>query len=356
MILVQRVCVRKLRRFQTAKFPETVREPYLLLRTVVLQLVVVRKLHMSQGTPIKSRKTEHVSVHVSDDDAAPDVCWFMQVSFQDLIDDILGRIFTIVYTVAPDVGSFRSVCRNMRNIGNRAWQRWLEDCKDKLTDIAGCYGVNVQIIAALLSIMDILQTHNGASARAKMSGHLKNLRTSADKAVTDVLIGDAMILIRLQDALVNGLDLGDILISNREYPLDLPPVYPLTLCFWVSSYEEAEIAQGLLLLMGEARTPLQHLDVNTCNAVMEVQGELKNRPKKPNVDIHLFDALSWNDLPPAFENTPAANMTSPGAWQTLANVFQELEIGHGIGPVSLSHFKPAGPTVFGTLRVFWHNG
>lgn len=71
--------------------------------------------------------------------------------------------------------------------------------------------------------------------------------------------------------------------------------------------------------------------------------------QKPDVEVYFPPRLPLRGPRPfAFE---CAALESPGAWQPLANVFQNLEIHSEMGQVRACPFDPAGPKVFATLRV-----
>lgn len=202
--------------------------------------------------------------------------------------------------------------------------------------------------------MDILQTIELDSARARISGHLQNFRTtSVEDVFGSVMHQHLCMKVVIQNAPLNGLDIHEILIRSYTSRWDSQALNKVTLKFRVSSYEATQGVQGLLLLMGEAINSNQPLNENTRLAIMQQEGGFTNRDKKIDVEIYIDRMLSCSDVPPAFQNTPAANLISPGAWQMLANVFQKLVIDpdFGISPVRSSHFNPAGPTVFGTLTI-----
>lgn len=143
-----------------------------------------------------------------------------------------------------------------------------------------------------------------------------------------------------------------IVVRISDDRLDDEANNPITVNFFVQSYQAAQKVQGLLLLLGESC-------LNAPNDIVVWQGIMKERSKKspdvqkPVVEIHLDNVHSWDPVPQAFVDTP---LTTPKAWQTLANVFENLEIHPEAeyGPFISSDFKPASSPVFGTLRV--HHG
>lgn len=127
---------------------------------------------------------------------------------------------------------------------------------------------------------------------------------------------------------------------------------PVTLSFFVQSFEAAQKVQGLLILLGESG--LNACPKNITNWQNDIRKQSRESPPvlKPNVEIHLDNVHSWGPAPKAFEDTP---MTTTEAWQALANVFENLEIHPEAadGPLMSSKWKDNAP-IFGTLRV--HHG
>lgn len=143
-------------------------------------------------------------------------------------------------------------------------------------------------------------------------------------------------------------DFGPIIVHKTGNRPTQHAVNPVTVSFFVQSYKAAEKAQGLLLLIGEAKTRTKKFEILEYDTVVlcDAQEKIETREPQPDVELHLRDVQNWDaELPP---------LNTLKAWQTMANIFHKLEI-HKVyqgDPVRSRKFRPAGPTMFGTLRVY----
>lgn len=149
------------------------------------------------------------------------------------------------------------------------------------------------------------------------------------------------------------LESGAIIVRKTgERPED-STCNPVTISFFVQSYQAAQKVQRLLLLLGEDEVQQGGFPQDTRGTFIGWQNIFKNRGQKPDVEIHLDNVHTWSPVPHAFVDTP---VTSPEAWQILAKVFRNLETHptYKGGHIIKKQFNPPGPTVFGTLRI--HHG
>lgn len=189
--------------------------------------------------------------------------------------------------------------------------------------------------------MDILQTDEGDRAKERISRQLQNFLIKnvrkGKTSVYEVEAGDSVYMYAtLENVPLDGLEIHiHSTAKTSSNPLNLELINPVTLSFWVGSYEAAQKVQGLLHLMGEAS--MKHLDGDKRNKIRILQKQeiLRKRRRKPDVKIHLVGALKWKHVPSAFQKTPAASLTSPEAMQTLAKAFRHLEIGPGDSPLTV---------------------
>lgn len=335
------------------------------------------------------------------------ILYIIMISIQYIILAAVGCILVAVFLTLWPVGIFNPTLLP-------AWRRRrLNLHRIHLADLAGRYGlVNLYLFQQLLCITNLLQTqemqlslllahdrphfikmvsNRAASSNPVWMARLEitlccNLYTlckaMALKGHLHLIPYVAASINHLKALNVNYIDnnLYAVMLSNgktdrREYSAiivrktanapDGAAFSPVTLSFFVQSYSAAQQVQGLLLLLGDACIPLRCQDPlreftelgqspeDTLQAFRGLQNTFKNRAEKPDVEIHLDGVQTWNPVPRDFVDKP---VDSPEAWQTLANVFQNLEIhpAYGRGPKKLSVFNPSGPTLFGTLRV--HHG
>lgn len=140
--------------------------------------------------------------------------------------------------------------------------------------------------------------------------------------------------------------------GNR--PQQSPQAFnPVIVSFFVQSYQAALKVQGLLLLLGEGAAQPADFPNEKYNEMCQCQARFRDFAEKADVEVHLHRVQEWDDMPPALDHT---RMTTPEAWQVLANACHSLEIHPKTegDPIVSRPFIPAGPTVFGTLRV--HHG
>lgn len=273
------------------------------------------------------------------------------------------------------------VSREMRKLGRRAWQHRLVSRRAKLTGIAGKYStVNVQLFKILYFVMTLLQCDKGMAfllldhMDPLMQPHMFGSTTRVAACLNlptlmkALICMDCMHLISFVSSiprspggvgddpqlvfLPDRPEHGAIIVRKAADRQHDNAFNPVTLSFFAQSYEAVRKVQGLLLLLGEPSTPVPtggspNVSLGKINGW---QDEFKGRGVKPDVEVHLDGMHTWLPVPPDFLDTP---LTSPAAWQTLENVFQRLEVHPEVlsGSVRASDFNPAGPTVFGTLRV-----
>lgn len=306
----------------------------------------------------------------------------MQVSLLDLPNEVLEKIFHMICTDAAAAISFTVACKDMRRIGSEPWARWLDLCKDHLIEIAGGYSLDTVHLSILLFMyMDFLQTDvmHCVQMYAHMHPYIKDLNMFGVVIVSNISRVQKAILhfvrcMSVHEAFAEGptratvlfdptgvLVIATFTMSNipakrfavRNVRLAVNAVDPLsfnrvTLSFYVRSYAAAQRVQGFLLLMGDASNSVLDLPWNTRHAFTGWQDSFRKRAQKPDVQVRLKGVHMWDPVPPAFAETP---ITSPGAWQTLANSFQKFEVCSATGAKRSMQFIPATPKVFGTLQI-----
>lgn len=331
--------------------------------------------------------------------------WVMQVLLSELDEAILEKIFYMVCTDAAAASAFRRTCRSMRRIGDECWARLLELWRSAFVLVASDHDkCMIQFSVLLFNYMDLLLTEAGY--QVILNGQVHPYPIDSTTCVIATVDAISQFLSKCVETLKENTYVAKctsvehtrtavhfvpnnanveamFMISNRQIymycaeeitvrmtanirsPIENNPV-TLSLC--VRSHEAAMEVQGFLLfmgcvclsfpfLMGESGEPILSMpvDVRDCDAFDKWQRHFRKRNHKPDVEVRLEGVQTWAPAPSgsAFAEVP---ITSPGAWQTLANVFQNLEVCSETSPTRASRFNPAGPTVFGTLRVLCDHG
>lgn len=305
----------------------------------------------------------------------------------------VGRVFLVACTVATAViGTFLMASRQKKT-NDTDVKTSVEACKRRLTvvqrkqlmEVAGSYSlVNLQFLSQLFGTTNDLQKDTEGTIAHRLV-HGKPVHKTTVGVATEVVEcrnvctlemhvkgkrNDLLPFVKSLDPLRGSTDNAFHAFMLQDRP-GTPAVVvritgkrpthhgynPVTLSFFVQSYWAAQKVQGYLLLMGEfrnltARCQGDTLDTADVDAFRRWQEIFRDRDAKADVEIHLDNLNTWNDIPQACVDTP---LTMPGAWETLANVFQQLEIlpQYQEGPIIMGQFNPSGPTVFGTLRIHY---
>lgn len=291
------------------------------------------------------------------------------------------------------------------------WKRQLTIVRRKqLMKLAGSYSlINLQLFTELFGAINDLQGDRGSLAQRLVHGRAVHKKTvgvatevvecrnlcTLEKDVQDEQRNDLLPFVKSLDPLHGSEDnklhafmLKDDhpgtpaivvriteeslprfqpVIEKHRFQPDFQPVIehhrskPVTVSFFVQSYSAAQKVQGYLLLLGNSRNltarcqgdTLKTAEVDAFSDFSQLQETLRTRDVKADVEIHLDNLNTWHDVPSSAVETP---LTLPGAWEILADVFQQLELlpQYQAGQFIMGQFNPSGPTVFGTLRI--HHG
>lgn len=169
-------------------------------------------------------------------------------------------------------------------------------------------------------------------------------------AMAERLNAHAVVNSRLAVFMVPNRLSGAAIFVRRTPNLDgIDAIWHVTLSFVVVNYQTLQEVQGLLLMMGEARSGAPDM-------LTKHQAEFKEQDdyQKPDVEIY----LAWERERPRPIHPPTLTETVSRTeeWQIMREAFQELEVYssfRGTYPVAKSLWdEPLRFTVFKALRIY----